>query len=720
MPYTASIAVLGRLAGAGIDTLTIAFGQALGSFIPLGIHGEKVLHDAMKRLASCSTFGDVVWFGVGVRHVLRDLVQTSQGAALVALCAALSEGYAPDVSAIVLYEISQSLGAPGELTPSFNQWSALLKVTGSVFKDSSLGERISQLIKLIELAQVILAVGKLLRKQSETIYVHGGPACSWLASWADYILGLRIEVISCAGDTIFVNHATAVTRPQIVIVFSESTNKGTDIECTGTTMVVLSGRQFLKEYFSIPAEDWSERSGDLEWPLRFSGSRLPWDSMLRDTFGDDFVCLMTASAVSSTADNLQLATTPAECGAGADAVVGELGTLFARFIACKSYDIVSSTAVGHVYETYISFVTWSLGRLSELQSLKPFVLTEAHSLLVKEPGKRRNDYIQEQYLQTSQLLSNLCKCARSPACRGYRPTARHRESQDRAFCLVGISNTILYLSYLLSYLILDTPLLPSFCDLLRIYEYSCGSKSSSAINWYGAWGFLEYFGHLSSVLTSIVVTGTMLHSLVPMAVRFHVGAGSIQHGSQMYHEVSGRIRSDVRRCYEVESLEETADATLLSQDTTSPDLSCKAVVEDRAGRLAFWYRITSREGVMTFSPTEQLAQLVKARAYLVEHAHLRLGAGDRKPDFSTLSYAVAKGEGIVPVYRFPHDRFLLRPLRLNTLGRCTALACSANRTALVRSEDELARFLEFWTEAKDQILEGDSILGRYPYYELIP
>ncbi|KIW91259.1 uncharacterized protein Z519_08155 [Cladophialophora bantiana CBS 173.52] len=57
---SASVAVLGRLAGAGIDTLTVAFGPAMCSAIPIDLHGEKVLQDAMKRLASRSSFGDLI------------------------------------------------------------------------------------------------------------------------------------------------------------------------------------------------------------------------------------------------------------------------------------------------------------------------------------------------------------------------------------------------------------------------------------------------------------------------------------------------------------------------------------------------------------------------------------------------------------------------------------------------------------------------------------
>ena len=72
--FSASIAVLGRLSNVGIEPLTVAVGQAIGSKIPLGAHGEKVLREAMAGLTATSSFGQVIWFGVGVCHILRTLV----------------------------------------------------------------------------------------------------------------------------------------------------------------------------------------------------------------------------------------------------------------------------------------------------------------------------------------------------------------------------------------------------------------------------------------------------------------------------------------------------------------------------------------------------------------------------------------------------------------------------------------------------------------------
>lgn len=122
----ATIAIVGRLSSAGIEPLTVRVGQARCSRIPLGAHGDKMLREAMASLKACSSFGDVIWFGVGVRHILRSLVETAQGASLVALCAALSESHSLLASALVLNEMCIRSGSPKELTPSILQWKALV------------------------------------------------------------------------------------------------------------------------------------------------------------------------------------------------------------------------------------------------------------------------------------------------------------------------------------------------------------------------------------------------------------------------------------------------------------------------------------------------------------------------------------------------------------------------------------------------------------------
>jgi hypothetical protein len=101
--FAASVAVLARLSKAGLEPLTVAIAQAMSINIPIGVHGEERLKEAMSSLKTFSSFGDIIYFGIGVRHVLRTLVQTSQGASSVALVAALTEGHSTMYGFVFLY-----------------------------------------------------------------------------------------------------------------------------------------------------------------------------------------------------------------------------------------------------------------------------------------------------------------------------------------------------------------------------------------------------------------------------------------------------------------------------------------------------------------------------------------------------------------------------------------------------------------------------------------
>ena len=261
--FSASIAVLGRLSSAGVEPLTVAVGQAICSSIPLGIHGEKVLAEAMSKLQACSSFGDVIWFGVGVQHILRILVQTSQGASLVALCSGLSEGHNVSTSALVLSEMAKRFGSPQDLTPSFKQWEALVKVCSSVFSQSTLGLRIHQLLKLggyvadngaggashpQDMAEVLLAVGRVATGGLKEISIRGGSGCSWVAAFADQVLGLKVAVRSDEGAMLWTNFDGSIDQGHISLQFCK--NEPTEaISCVGRIFYVRHGDEFIRQCF---------------------------------------------------------------------------------------------------------------------------------------------------------------------------------------------------------------------------------------------------------------------------------------------------------------------------------------------------------------------------------------------------------------------------------------------------------------------------------------
>ena len=217
------------------------------------------------------------------------------------------------------------------------------------------------------------------------------------------------------------------------------------------------------------------------------------------------------------------------------------------------------------------------------------------------------------------------------------------------------------------------------------------------------------------------------------ALRIHVGAGSIQYDSRLYDRVSGRVPSEAQRSYDAHSGVSTGEIRVLHLDTASPQLSLDTVVQERLSNIAFWYRISSKCGTMTFSPTTLEARLVAACEY-------RLWSGGSCPDphkwkfvLRNSEHLTVYGEGVVASKETRSlEHFVLRPLRSNTLGHCAAVACSVNAIALITDDNELLLFAKYWAtmRAEREIdRKAGCELGRrkkksfpsgpFPYYELI-
>ncbi|KAL9034128.1 MAG: hypothetical protein Q9214_007186, partial [Letrouitia sp. 1 TL-2023] len=243
----------------------------------------------MANLQACSSFGDIVWFGVGVQHILRVLVQTSQGSSLVALCVALSEGFTQPTSALIINEIAQLCGSPQDLSPSFSQWEALIRVSSCALTNSTFGLRFHQMLKLggytqnqvksdhtghpKDIAEVILAVGSVASGDIQEIRIRGGPTCSWVATFADYLLGLRVMVRSQDESLIFANFNNQEINAQIIVYFANDLPLE-GLGCVGRVFYIRQGYDFVQQCF--------HRSYVDSFHL---GGRVEFKSMLQETFG---------------------------------------------------------------------------------------------------------------------------------------------------------------------------------------------------------------------------------------------------------------------------------------------------------------------------------------------------------------------------------------------------------------------------------------------------
>jgi hypothetical protein len=84
---TFSVEVLSRFSKAGVEMVTIAMGQALFARFNIKPDAQRRFSEAISKLKAVSSYGDILWFGFGVKHVIRTLAETEQGIACAGICA---------------------------------------------------------------------------------------------------------------------------------------------------------------------------------------------------------------------------------------------------------------------------------------------------------------------------------------------------------------------------------------------------------------------------------------------------------------------------------------------------------------------------------------------------------------------------------------------------------------------------------------------------------
>lgn len=734
---SASVAILGRLSSAGVEPLTVAVGQAICSKIPLGVHGEQVLNKAMAELQAFSSFGNAIWFGVGVRHILRVLVQNAHGASLVALCAGLTEGHDPSTSALVMYEMVKRFGSPCDMTPAFSQWEALVKVCSSVFCRSTLGLRIDQLLRLAgytrypqkipaphpqDLAEVILAVGNVASGLLQEIDIRGGPACSWVAAFADQILGLRVTVRSTDGAVLSMNYDSSVAIAQINLQFCDDL-PSESLACVGRVFYVRYGDDFIQQCFHGLA---NLSSSHLD-RVPFIGGRLKWDAMFHGTFGKD-------------ADDL-FSPSPRSFGFGPFVKITAeplgLDDHFAQLFVSGAAFYTFFTAEACRYENPTDFVVAAMDSVPELRPTRQKLLETATHYMKTSTTQ---ETVFKNYSRARIQLTLRCRC---PV---HEKEYLRKSGVQAVYCLPRIATTALVLSYLLGSLLLHEPLMPKRLGFLKIYRdireidedgetnSDCSSEfhpllwlQSRLTPWFSDLSYqFSMYVTLFSGEPSPVLLGTSISAMSDGKVycyidtvqnlsdRFekasviHVGAGSIQTGNRLHYTVFDGKRHDKSRfgypARKVEVVEKGHSP--FAEDFTTSDLCIEAVVEESV-RLAFSYRIYSTAGEIHISPgyfvKEGLANAVEFKTKELPESF----TSDYGSDFVDQYLSVVHGEGVIP--QQSDTRITVRPHRGNILGRCVALMTSSLPVAMLNSESDLSTFTKLWALEDATNAEGKSL-----------
>ncbi|RJE17629.1 hypothetical protein PHISCL_10035 [Aspergillus sclerotialis] len=285
-----SVEVLSRYAKAGVEPLTVAMGQGICSKFCIPADAQQRVSQSVKKLKAVSSYGNLLWFGFGVKHIVRVLVESEQGIGCVGLCGCLSVSFDQACAAQVLRQLAQGWGIPGVLMPSINQWCSLINVCsgsllGSDFPKMVEGfsrlwceipeygrlgmrEKSSSVEQLVErLTNAIEEISKVSDRSLESVTIVGDSVCAWIAAVAEWLFSLNVQVVDDRGDCLYQKFDSKTHPAQVIIV--RSSNNLAVLERTSSFPIGGSALDF-----GVKGESHV-----------FTHGQSSWGTILNDTFG---------------------------------------------------------------------------------------------------------------------------------------------------------------------------------------------------------------------------------------------------------------------------------------------------------------------------------------------------------------------------------------------------------------------------------------------------
>lgn len=298
-----SLEILKRISDADIDAYTLVVAQNIMRQFHMPVIGQQRVQDAIKQLRSTSSFGDVIWFGFGVKHLVRSLSQSDDGMACLALFGSLTEVFSPEVSALVAYELSKLL-YPGEKLPAVSQWQRMLAVCSGILATSNFpliaehflglaGNRRAVASNLAtmprrvmgdigDFAQALHAICLITRDaEQRSVTIVGGPSCGFLAAFAYWFLALEVEIRYI--DSSEVLYASKLDcEPHIIILYDKAIGQGQGLAA-----------QISERTYMVRQVDGGLFTRVDDRHVLYYGGRVQSDRAIRSAFGDQGHKLLT-------------------------------------------------------------------------------------------------------------------------------------------------------------------------------------------------------------------------------------------------------------------------------------------------------------------------------------------------------------------------------------------------------------------------------------------
>lgn len=472
-----SVAVLSRLSRAGIDTYTLHVSRAICLGFALDPIAQGRIVDAIFRLKKYSSYGNLIWFGFGVKQVVNDLAETEEGLTLVALCAALTTTYDSTYSARVLRELFVLQKAPESLTPALRQWKAIVELCSGILTDSHFVLILNGFRRLIvshsdmpdlkfpqcptpptDLAKAILTLARVSSKNLVNVTFTGGLDCAWLAALGEWVLSLDVGIVNPSGLSLHRSRLGTGVLPQVTVFCSDETTTGIKPDLiVSKALIVPRGRAIIHTGAEINE---GPRPGNyLNW-------RSPWSSILHDTFHGKADSLLT----------------------------NETGRQFALYLECMSVNPLDPLSLCDENRHGRRFLAFASKQLPEVAVDLWFDLPVAtyHVFELEKP---------------KEAIRSACSCC----LHGHR----QQGAQKTCFCLEIVAETIFVYLWSLHASSIDDDVYPSVTGLANLYSWVIHARADRSFDPYLTNDLLLHdLSFVLHVLTGLPITGRLAERTV--------------------------------------------------------------------------------------------------------------------------------------------------------------------------------------------------------------
>lgn len=448
---------LEQFAGARTNPYAIQVARQICSNFKLSVNGQRRLNRALNDLPCLEALDERLWFGWSYGHVIRSPRAHQTAYEHLAIVITLAECFHETYAAEVFNEMARAALSPTQTTPHIYQWTDLLHYCNGILASDDFGPLVESFINLDpysvtpgskysaahclvpakSFATALLAFSDLTCGNRKQLTLRGGAVLAFLAALAESFYDIKVSMESAEGGYLYGSQAEA----SLILIYTDKPELHVDGDA------VASRSQHRASSISVPA--YSARIHFLPF-----GGRLAWQNVLPQVFGDRFRALDHEHS-----QRMYVA----------------IGCAFrALEEAHESEQQTTDSAKSNSNGPGFGHPPPPISAAQRITSLTAYfpTLQKGASKLERQLRHSPEDAAQV-YADHMDELVDACNCliCGSPSNSTTTNTSSKPEQVETAsYCLPSIVETIIYLSLVLSRIVLALPIFPNREGIQLLYK----------------------------------------------------------------------------------------------------------------------------------------------------------------------------------------------------------------------------------------------------------